>query len=76
MQVLPPPGCFHGPFVSVDMLMDIFLRLILPEKGKFFGMLNLIQKKKYVFLMHDSNWNSVYTYSGPSIDYSITYKIN
>lgn len=34
MQVLPPPGCFHGPFVSVDMLMDIFLRLILPDKGK------------------------------------------
>ncbi|XP_026810238.1 protein suppressor of forked [Rhopalosiphum maidis] len=33
MQVLPPPGCFHGPFVSVDMLMDIFLRLILPDKA-------------------------------------------
>lgn len=37
MQVLPPPGCFHGPFVSVDMLMDIFLRLILPDKGKQFN---------------------------------------
>lgn len=38
MQVLPPPGCFHGPFVSVEMLMDIFLRLILPEKGKFLNL--------------------------------------
>ncbi|KAL4083506.1 hypothetical protein QTP88_028822 [Uroleucon formosanum] len=32
-QVLPPPGCFHGPFVAVDMLIDILLRLILPDKA-------------------------------------------
>lgn len=28
---LPPPACFRGPFVSVEMLFDIFNRIQLPE---------------------------------------------
>ncbi|CAG9770173.1 unnamed protein product [Ceutorhynchus assimilis] len=29
---LPPPNCFRGPFVHIDILMDIFNRLHLPEQ--------------------------------------------
>ncbi|XP_058803933.1 protein suppressor of forked [Phymastichus coffea] len=29
--ILPPPGCFRGPFVSVDMLVDVFNRIQLPD---------------------------------------------
>ncbi|PNF15153.1 Protein suppressor of forked [Cryptotermes secundus] len=29
--LLPPPGCFRGPFVAVDMLMDVFSKIQLPE---------------------------------------------
>ncbi|CAB0031503.1 unnamed protein product [Trichogramma brassicae] len=29
--ILPPPDCFRGPFVAVDMLMDVFSRIQLPE---------------------------------------------
>ncbi|XP_043289608.1 protein suppressor of forked isoform X2 [Venturia canescens] len=29
--LLPPPGCFRGPFVAVDLLMDVFSRIQLPE---------------------------------------------
>ncbi|KAJ8869656.1 hypothetical protein PR048_028649 [Dryococelus australis] len=29
--LLPPPDCFQGPFVSVDMLMDVFNKIQLPE---------------------------------------------
>lgn len=32
--MLPPPGCFRGPFVAVDLLMDVFNRIQLPEHGK------------------------------------------
>ncbi|XP_055388075.1 protein suppressor of forked isoform X2 [Condylostylus longicornis] len=28
---LPPPVCFRGPFVAVDMLTDIFTRIQLPD---------------------------------------------
>lgn len=28
---LPPPNCFRGPFVHIDILMDIFSRIYLPE---------------------------------------------
>lgn len=28
---LPPPNSFRGPFVSVELLFDIFMRLNLPE---------------------------------------------
>ena len=31
--LLPPPGCFRGPFVAVDMLMDVFSKIQLPETG-------------------------------------------
>lgn len=31
--MLPPPGCFRGPFVAVDLLMDVFSRIQLPEHG-------------------------------------------
>jgi cleavage stimulation factor subunit 3 len=29
--LLPPPACFRGPFVNVDLLMDIFTRIHLPD---------------------------------------------
>ncbi|KAJ8921154.1 hypothetical protein NQ315_013626 [Exocentrus adspersus] len=29
--LLPPPHCFRGPFVHIDILMDIFNRIYLPE---------------------------------------------
>ncbi|GLG95529.1 Protein suppressor of forked [Gryllus bimaculatus] len=29
--LLPPPGCFRGPFVAVDMLIDVFNKIQLPE---------------------------------------------
>ncbi|CAG9829606.1 unnamed protein product [Diabrotica balteata] len=29
--LLPPPTCFRGPFVHIDILMDIFNRIYLPE---------------------------------------------
>ncbi|XP_030747492.1 protein suppressor of forked [Sitophilus oryzae] len=30
--LLPPPHCFRGPFVHIDIMMDIFNRIHLPEK--------------------------------------------
>ncbi|XP_071875267.1 protein suppressor of forked-like [Bombus fervidus] len=29
--MLPPPTCFRGPFVAVDLLMDVFNRIQLPD---------------------------------------------
>src|SRR5699024_1035129 len=29
--LLPPPACFRGPFVNIDLLMDIFNRIQLPD---------------------------------------------
>ncbi|XP_060533950.1 protein suppressor of forked isoform X2 [Cylas formicarius] len=29
--LLPPPHCFRGPFVHIDILMDIFVRVQLPS---------------------------------------------
>ncbi|KAJ8954152.1 hypothetical protein NQ318_005746 [Aromia moschata] len=29
--LLPPPHCFRGPFVHIDILMDIFSRIHLPD---------------------------------------------
>ena len=31
---LPPPKCFRGPFVKIDLLLDRFLKINLPEQGK------------------------------------------
>ena len=31
---LPPPVSFRGPFVSIDMLIDVFNRIKLPD-GKY-----------------------------------------
>lgn len=28
---LPPPTCFRGPFVGIDLMIDIFNRIQLPE---------------------------------------------
>lgn len=33
--LLPPPSCFCGPFVNVDLLIDVFSRIHLPDKGKW-----------------------------------------
>lgn len=30
-SILPPPNCFRGPFVAIDMLIDVFNRIQLPE---------------------------------------------
>ncbi|XP_066901018.1 protein suppressor of forked isoform X3 [Halyomorpha halys] len=30
-SLLPPPQCFHGPFVAVDRLIDIFSKIQLPD---------------------------------------------
>ncbi|CAB0001846.1 unnamed protein product [Nesidiocoris tenuis] len=30
-SLLPPPTCFHGPFVAVDRLIDIFSKITLPD---------------------------------------------
>ncbi|KAL1140992.1 hypothetical protein AAG570_000918, partial [Ranatra chinensis] len=30
-SLLPPPQCFHGPFVAVEKLMDIFSKIQLPD---------------------------------------------
>lgn len=32
MTLLPPPDCFHGPFVGVDSLISLFSKMMLPEK--------------------------------------------
>ncbi|CAH0394855.1 unnamed protein product [Bemisia tabaci] len=32
MATLPPPGCFHGPFVAVDQLLEIFDKIQIPDK--------------------------------------------
>lgn len=34
--LLPPPHCFRGPFVHIDILMDIFNRIYLPDTCKYF----------------------------------------
>lgn len=34
--LLPPPGCFRGPFVAVDLLMDVFSKIQLPETGEIY----------------------------------------
>ncbi|XP_026682630.1 protein suppressor of forked [Diaphorina citri] len=33
LSILPPPGCFHGPFVGVDPLLDLILGLKLPSQA-------------------------------------------
>lgn len=34
MKLLPPPSCFHGPFVQVDALMEILRSCELPETAE------------------------------------------
>lgn len=36
IHMLPPPECFHGPFVQVDKFLEHFLNLEIPEGGFFF----------------------------------------
>uniref|UniRef100_T1J5R7 Cleavage stimulation factor subunit 3 n=1 Tax=Strigamia maritima TaxID=126957 RepID=T1J5R7_STRMM len=31
LTMLPPPICFHGPFVSIDQLIDVFNKCKLPD---------------------------------------------
>lgn len=42
--LLPPPGCFRGPFVAVDLLMDVFSRIQLPEHGRIYRQNNCMSK--------------------------------
>ncbi|KAJ6636348.1 Protein suppressor of forked [Pseudolycoriella hygida] len=30
-SILPPPNCFRGPFVAIDLMIDIFNRIQLPD---------------------------------------------
>lgn len=30
-SLIPPPQCFHGPFVAIDRLIDIFTKIQLPD---------------------------------------------
>ena len=34
LSVLPPPSCFRGPFTRVDALIELILRINLPEQGE------------------------------------------
>jgi cleavage stimulation factor subunit 3 len=34
-QMMPPPNAFHGPFVIVDRLMEVFAKVQLPDQ--FYG---------------------------------------
>ncbi|KAF2368245.1 Suppressor of forked [Trinorchestia longiramus] len=33
LSILPPPSCFRGPFVRVDALIELILRINLPESS-------------------------------------------
>ncbi|KAK3887799.1 hypothetical protein Pmani_024674 [Petrolisthes manimaculis] len=33
LSLLPPPNCFRGPFVKLEALVDLFMRLNLPEEA-------------------------------------------
>lgn len=33
--LLPPPGCFRGPFVSIELMCDVFNRIQLPDHGMY-----------------------------------------
>lgn len=35
MTILPPPDCFHGPFVGVDSLINLFNKMNLPDRRKY-----------------------------------------
>ena len=35
LKLMPPPVCFHGPFVIVDALIEKFRSCDLPEKSEF-----------------------------------------
>lgn len=37
LSILPPPSCFRGPFVKVDKLIDLILKINLPEEGEVTG---------------------------------------
>lgn len=54
---LPPPNCFRGPFVGIDMLIDIFNRIQLPE-----GELLLMKIKIANFLLLDIHFYSTCGY--------------
>lgn len=34
LSLLPPPKCFKGPFVKLDHLVDVFMKINIPEQGK------------------------------------------
>jgi len=40
--MLPPPGCFRGPFVAIDLLMDVFSRIQLPDHGIYYHICNFL----------------------------------
>ena len=40
---MPPPVCFHGPFVRVDDLIEKFRNSDLPDKSEF------LKHKQYVY---------------------------
>ena len=34
-SMLPPPSCFHGPFVVVDQVMELIKHCNVSETGKY-----------------------------------------
>lgn len=44
-SMLPPPNCFRGPFVAIDLMIDIFNRIQLPE-SEFCRQPSITAKKK------------------------------
>lgn len=47
-SMLPPPNCFRGPFVAIDLLIDIFNRIQLPD-GTARSIINLASRSYSVY---------------------------
>lgn len=48
---LPPPICFHGPFVIIDKLADIFNRMQLPDGNEPILLFQFLSPSKIIFLI-------------------------
>lgn len=43
-SILPPPNCFRGPFVAIDLLIDVFNRIKLPDRTYLQKFVNISSK--------------------------------
>lgn len=53
--MLPPPDCFRGPFVNVDLMIDVFNQILMPEHGN----LNFSNSKFYEILNFNAHFINV-----------------